>query len=418
MTIANVTLEEMLQARDERQLIQQSLLGHFQKPLLSFTMNIAGPCKRTSLIEFAFNEGLRRLEQKLGAPLHQQEKRGVSGCEAFLIYDQDTETLKHIAVSIEDADELGRLFDMDVLTPDGEKLSRPLPRCCLICDSQVQICARSRAHALDELMTRTEQILQNFAGNRLADLAVNALLDEARLTPKPGLVDGRNNGAHGDMDLHLMEISAHCLRPFFLQAVQLGMEHPDCMPRLQTAGIAAEQTMLSVTGGVNTHKGALFTLGLFCAALGSSLMGYGELFLLVSELAKAAKVYPHTDTHGDRVRRKHAGVGARAEAISGFPNVRFGVELLRDGSSPLTVLLSLMAQVEDSNLLWRGGPQGLAFVRKRARDILSQPEELREALTLAFDDSCIRRNLSPGGSADLLSAALFLQSVTIETAEG
>lgn len=411
MTTAYVTLEEMLQARDERQSLQQELLRTYQKPIISLTMNIAGPCKRTTLVEFAFDEGLRRLERQLPPPLSCKIRCANTGCEAQLVYDAAPEALKEATVAIEESDELGRLFDMDVLTPDGAKLSRPAPRRCLICGGPVQVCARSRAHSLEELSAETLRILRSFAQNRLADLAVEALLSEARLTPKPGLVDRRNNGAHRDMDLPLMEVSARSLRPFFLETTRLGMERRDCMPQLQKAGVAAEKAMLAATHGVNTHKGAIFSLGMLCAASAGVLAGYGEVFSLTEELAKAARPAKTSDTHGSQVRKAFGAGGARSEALSGFPHVRSALALLQKGTSPLNVLLTLMADLEDSNLLWRGGPEGLAFVQEHAKWILSQPETDHADLAMAMDNLCIQRNLSPGGSADLLAAALFLQSM-------
>ena len=312
MTTAYVTLEEMLQARDERQSLQKELLLTHQKPIISLTMNIAGPCKRTPLVEFAFDEGLRRLGGQLPPPLACEIRRANTGCEALLVYDAAPEALKETAVAIEESDELGRLFDMDVLAPDGEKLSRPVSRRCLICGGPVQVCARSRAHSLEELSAETLRILRSFAQKRLADLAVEALLSEARLTPKPGLVDGRNNGAHRDMDLPLMEVSARSLRPFFLEAARLGMERRDCMPQLQEAGVAAEKAMFAATHGVNTHKGAIFSLGLLCAASAGALAGYGEVFSLAEELAKAARPAKTSDTHGSRVRKAFGAGGARS----------------------------------------------------------------------------------------------------------
>ena len=169
--------------------------------------------------------------------------------------------------------------------------------------------------------------------------------------------------------------------------------------------------MFAATHGVNTHKGALFSLGLLCAASASDLMGYGDTFLLAAELARSIRPVHTSNTHGDYVRKQYSAGGARSEAASGFPHVQSALALLRCGISPLNTLITLMAQVEDSNLLWRGGPEGLSFVQEQTKFILSRPERERLPLILALDEACIRKNLSPGGSADLLSAALFLHSL-------
>ena len=411
MTTAYVTLEEILQARDERRSLQQQLIHTYQKPLVSLSMNIAGPCKRTALVDFAFNECLLRLKDILPPPLLREIRSGKTGCEAILVYDYSPQLLKDATVAIEEEDAVGRLFDIDVIAPDGEKLSRSVPRQCLVCGGPVQICARSRAHSLAELKLATDSILRKFAQKKLADFAVEALLAEARLTPKPGLVDAANNGAHRDMDLALLEASAHSLHSFFEEAAGLGLESPDCMPALQKAGQNAELTMFAATHGVNTHKGALFSLGLLCAASASDLMGYGDTFLLAAELARSIRPVHTSNTHGDYVRKQYSAGGARSEAASGFPHVQSALALLRCGISPLNTLITLMAQVEDSNLLWRGGPEGLSFVQEQTKFILSRPERERLPLILALDEACIRKNLSPGGSADLLSAALFLHSL-------
>lgn len=411
MSSAYVTLEEMLRARDERRNLQQQLLNTYHTPIVSFTMNIAGPFKRTPLVDFAFTEGLKRLTNQLPAPLLIKTNQSNTGCEALLLYEVDPKILKSTAVDIEEADDLGRLFDIDVLTPDGEKLSRSTPRRCLICGGPVQFCARSRLHSLQALQSETNRIIKNFICNRFADLAVAALLAEARLTPKPGLVDSANNGAHRDMDLPLLEASAEALRPFFFQVAQLGLEHPHCMSQLQKAGIAAEAMMFDVTNGVNTHKGALFSLGILCAAAAGNLMGYGDTFLLAANLARSIPPIQATNTHGEYVRKQYAAGGARNEAISGFPHVQSALSLLRSGISPLYTLLTLMSHVEDSNILWRGGLDGLNFIQEHSKYILAHPENERLPLITAFDETCIRKNLSPGGSADLLSAALFLYSL-------
>ena len=301
--------------------------------------------------------------------------------------------MKEITTRLEEQDELGRLFDMDVLGPEGEKLSRPAVRRCLVCGGPVQACARSRAHSLETLQERTEQILKAFAREHLADCAVNALLAEARLTPKPGLVDEANNGAHRDMDLSLLERSAYSLRPFFAKAAELGLSGPDCAAQLQQEGLRAEQGMFYTTNGINTHKGALFTLGLLCAASATHLARGGSIFQIAAELACALPSVADPATHGVQVCRAYAANGAREEACAGFPRVQSALAHLREGLSPLTVLLSLMAEVEDTNLLWRGGPEGLAYVQQKSKFILAQPQHEQFDLLTAFDKACIQKNL-------------------------
>ena len=203
MSIVNATLEEILRARDSRVDTQYRLLQAHCMPLVSFTMNIAGPAKVTPLSALAFDVGLQALYAALGQPVATEIRRLHTGYEALLVYDHPAAELKAVCLSLETATAVGRLFDLDVLDVDGKKLSRPKPRTCIICGGPVTACSRSRAHGLDTIVGRTNEILAEFAAEYLSTLAAKALEQEVRLTPKPGLVDTRNNGAHDDMDLSL-----------------------------------------------------------------------------------------------------------------------------------------------------------------------------------------------------------------------
>ena len=408
MPTANVTLDEILAARDARAATQMRLLSRYQRPLISFTLNIAGPVKQTPLTDFAFDAGLSRLREALGEPVVQEVIRPHTGCEARLVYDRPAAELKALCLALESKSPIGRLYDLDVLDIDGEKLSRPTPRTCLICGAPVTACSRSRAHGLDAIIAKTNDILADFAAEHLAEMAESALLAEVELTPKPGLVDQRNNGAHDDMDLPLFRRSATALRPTFRAMVLAGMEVASAA-ELQTLGLQGEQAMFAATGGVNTHKGALYSFSLLLAAIGSCLVRGGDIFETAT--AFAAQLLSPGDTHGASVKHRYQVGGVRAEALAGFSTARRAAAMLTE-HDPLTVLLWLLVNTQDSNLYYRGGAEGAAFVRQTAAQILSQPLEQRTALLEAMDDAMIARHLSPGGCADLLALALFLQSLS------
>ena len=268
------------------------------------------------------------------------------------------------------------------------------------------VCSRSRAHGLDAIVGRTHEILADFAAGHLAGLAAKALTEEVRLTPKPGLVDERNNGAHNDMNLPLFLRSIDALTPWFRRITALSLSGADAAA-LQAAGLEAEAAMFRATGGVNTHKGALFSFSVLLAALGRCLAEGGDVFAHAAALA--AELTPPQDTHGAAVAAHHQVGGARSEALAGFPTARKAAALLQT-HDPLTALLWLMAHTEDTNLYHRGGAEGAAFVKAQAAAILAAPPKQRTTLTQALDDALIDRWLSPGGSADLLAMALFLNN--------
>lgn len=396
----------MLLARDRRASRQAALLARYGRPVISFTMNIAGPVKDSPLIRYAFRSGLRQLEALPCAQLCREAIFEPTGPEALLVYEtQDARLLKAFCIRLESEGEAGRLFDLDVLDANGEKLSRETGRTCLVCGGPVSVCSRSRAHGLEAITARTRAILEAFAAETLGEMAENALLAEVHFTPKPGLVDEANNGAHRDMDVPLFERSAHALRPCFEEFVRLGIQGAS-PAALQQAGVRAEQAMFAATGGVNTHKGAIYSGALLLHAAGRLLSGEEEGDLCELAAQTAAAIPAPTGTHGAAVRAQCGGICT--EAVSGYPTAQAVLRQLRQ-SGPLDALLLSMSRLDDSTLWHRGGAEGAQLVRSRAADILAAPASEREARTLRLDAELIERNLSPGGSADLLAMAFFLE---------
>ena len=396
----------MLLARDRRASRQAALLSRYGRPVISFTMNIAGPVKDSPLIRYAFRSGLRQLEALPCAQLCREVIFEPTGPEALLVYEtQDARLLKAFCIRLESEGEAGRLFDLDVLDANGEKLSRETGRTCLVCGGPVSVCSRSRAHGLEAITARTRAILEAFAAETLGEMAENALLAEVHFTPKPGLVDEANNGAHRDMDVPLFERSAHALRPCFEEFVRLGLQGAS-PAALQQAGVRAEQAMFAATGGVNTHKGATYSGALLLHAAGRLLSGEEEGDLCELAAQTAAAIPAPTGTHGAAVRAQCGGI--RTEAVSGYPTAQAVLRQLRQ-SGPLDALLLSMSRLDDSTLWHRGGAEGAQLVRSRAADILAAPASEREARTRRLDAELIERNLSPGGSADLLAMAFFLE---------
>lgn len=260
----------------------------------------------------------------------------------------------------------------------------------------------------------------------LASFAVAALIEEAELTPKPGLVDGRGPGAHHDLDLKTMRRSARALELTFVRLAMAGQTLPPG-PALRTQlariGRDGERVMLEATGGINTHRGAIWALGLLVAAAA----GYTTASLPEALCRRAGSIASHPDraalpmrTHGAQVCARYGVGGARAQAVAGFPHVRrLGLPTLRAGRrrglperwALVDALLAIMSELDDTCLLHRGGPTALAVARAGATSVLdaggaSTPAG-RAALS-RLDRELVARHASPGGSADLLAATLLL----------
>lgn len=250
------------------------------------------------------------------------------------------------------------------------------------------------------------------AATLLAELAVGALHDEVDLTPKPGLVDRRSSGAHSDMDLPMLHASADALYPSLVEcswaATNLGVSVV-LRARLGEIGRTGEARMLEVTGEVNTHRGALWALGLLCAGAalqGDAVTNAAQIAQIPDPASKPAAV----PSHGEMARRRYGVGGAVAEAQNGFPTVhRYGLPTLRaaraagadEDTARLDALFALIAHVDDTCVLHRDGMDGLRAVQSAAR---------RRSFT-ELDDLCLTRRISPGGSADLLAVTLFLDAL-------
>jgi triphosphoribosyl-dephospho-CoA synthase len=278
----------------------------------------------------------------------------------------------------------------------------------------------------------------------LGTLARQALIAEAELTPKPGLVDRRGSGAHTDLSLSLMKSSAIAIEPFISRmAFQAMYERPSSHLRatLGATGRAAENAMLRVTNGANTHKGAIWTLGLLTAAAAINQTREDRSSFDAVVIARTASLIASFDdsyesapnakrqtpnallSHSQLVAKKFGVTGARGEAVNGFPHiVEIGLPTLRarrkanapESIARLDAFLSIMAHLDDTCLLYRGGRVALQAAKEGAAAVIAAggagSESGRKHL-YALDTRLLELGVSPGGSADLLAGTLFLDAI-------
>jgi len=295
-----------------------------------------------------------------------------------------------------------------------------------------------------------------FSDARLAQYAVEALIEEAQLTPKPALVDARGSGAHRDLDLPLMLRSARSLEPAFAALARASRGRtPSATLRAELAqiGRAGEQDMLRATNGSNAHRGAIWIVGLLVAGASIVLDDDASLSLpaapapmqpqshaqshaaRVCETGAQIACFPDrfaapADSNGERVRQRFKVGGARQEAQDGFPHViDVGLPALRaarakgigESSARLDTLLAIMASLDDTCLLHRAGLDGLRAGQHGARAVLAaggaSTHAGRRALA-ALDTELLMLNASPGGAADLLAATLFIDKLAHRAASG
>ena len=445
-----VSLPEMLDARERRAFRQRELLQEYRRPLVCFTMNIAGPIKDTPLIRRGFDRGLQDLKELLAVEkipcTHEEVIREATGCEAVLVLDGQPEKIKALTGALEENTPLGRLYDMDVLDAAGEKLQRTAPRRCLICGEVAQVCARSRTHSVPQLQEKTRQILteaiEEEDSRYISRMAQQALLYEVAVTPKPGLVDRENNGSHRDMDFFTFQRSALALGPYFERCAKIGIRTrhlppEDTFSRLRFPGKLAEGAMRQATGGVNTHKGAIFSLGILCGALGRLdretwkntdrvLETCGQM---TRDLLKQdfGTLKPGSgETVGQALYLQLGITGARGQAAAGFPEVRtIALPRLEAGlkkglsinEASCAALMALIGDTVDTNMIHRGGLDTQKETSAAiAQELEKDPFPGRESLE-AWNSRFVEKNLSPGGCADLLAMTLMLHFLKEEAYE-
>jgi len=439
------SLHEILNAREHRALTQKHLLQQYQKPLLCFTMNIPGPVKFDRDVAIGFAVGNWLLKDSLqGKLLYSAQYHRHTGCEAYYVADLPARELKQIALELEDVHPIGRLFDMDVLDIDGNKLDRQSMgyprRQCLICGQDAYVCAGRRTHTLEQLRDRTGFLLyitarQWFAEN-IAVKAYLALQQEVSTTPKPGLVDKNNRGSHQDMGMRHFFVSANALRPYFAKFAESGYLNRDLPPKeafckLRPIGLEAENAMFSATGGVNTHKGAIFSLGLLCAAAGRLSPDQWGVDSLLSQCAAMTQgivaqdlgnvTLQNAQTAGQRIYAQYGIGGVRAQAEAGYPAVKnAGLPILQQGleqglslnDAGAVALLHLLAATDDTNLISRSDRQTQLQIKQQLADLLKDTPFPSVAEIEKLDAEFIEKNLSPGGSADLLAMTYLLLLLT------
>ena len=435
-----VALDDILAARDARVARQQAMLAQ-GGVLLSLTLVAPGAVKRSPLLDAIFAAALAALRPLVDDARARIEAVDDSGHHALYLLDGEARDWKTRMLALENRAPLSRLWDIDIIDRDGVAVSRRdlglPPRRCLICDDDAKTCARERRHdiaALQADIARRYRLHQQ--AQAIAATMRDALIREATLTPKAGLVDAAHNGGHHDMNLALFLKSADAIAPYLGDCAATGMTFaghpasPALLAAIRPIGLAAEAAMRAATGGVNTHKGAIFAFGLTAAALGKRLAEQhaatladvqADVRALCAEILAELR-QGDCDSAGKRGYARHGISGARGEAASGFATVSahalplYQQELATDGNERralLAALVALYAANDDSTTLARVGLDGLRAHQHWARTLLADRATLADEARLsdaiaAYARNCAAKRLSAGGSADLLALTAWL----------
>ncbi|MCI2061947.1 MAG: citrate lyase holo-[acyl-carrier protein] synthase [Eubacteriaceae bacterium] len=439
---AEVTPEEVLSCREARasRNALESMIYH--KTQICFGLNIAGPVKRFTIADAAFKEERRliinQLERNDMSIIKDDDYSDSMGSYGVMLTDSNAQDVKLAMIEIEDKSRLGRIFDIDVFTSGGVPVSRSelgqMPRKCFLCGEDARICASRKLHDLKLVQEYTINLIIDYFNEQFASyiaaLAAKSMIYEVAVTPKPGLVDRMNNGSHSDMNFFSFVDATGALIPYYYRLAKKGFDFDgtaeEFMCSIRFEGKEAENDMKKVTGGANTSKGLIFSMGLICAAAGflykpGTPPTLKDICKMCSTMCGADIIHELTydngakQTRGEKQFRQYSLKGVRGEANSGYDSVRrYGLTALmtaqRKGWSindaGVYTLLQLMGKVYDTNIIGRSNFDTNEGIRRMIVDKLeveniSSDEviEFAKELDLKFQ----KMNISPGGSADLLA---------------
>lgn len=437
-----VSPEMVLDQKERRVFRRQELLKSNPRALICFTLNIPGEIKNFPLSEYAFSEGRKAIVSRLSQIGNRSFAESVYssclGMEAFYVVDEEPTRLKKNMECLEERDDFTRLFDIDVFDGNGAKISRNKPRKCFVCDDPAYICAGRQVHSAIEIETRVmsalrQQFNEDFAG-KVSSAAVKALMYEAAVTPKPGLVDRNHNGAHADMNYFTFMDSIAALGYYFYKFALFGAgfsgSAEELIKRVREIGKEAEIEMFKATGNANTHKGAIFSLGLLCAAAGfltykekkPSLAAISDMSAVLAKPIVIRDLEFNSNeihTSGEEQYLIYGLKGCRGEAASGFQSVTgIGLPALENALSNgfslnmagVYALLALLSEVNDSNVIRRSSLPQQNLIHEKLKQALKGVQGSEAAvlrLAKEMDTFFIERNISPGGCADLLAVSFF-----------
>lgn len=457
MNKKNKDLENVLDARENR----ASLRSQFVKNnlcTLSLSLNIAGYPKSNFLISSFFTEILNELKPYLLANriAIQNNKEIILTDKAgdFFIVPFSNSTIeifkiKELTETFESTHRLGRLIDIDIFNEQGLPISSGKNKPCYFCGEYSAIsCMRNKRHTYNEIREKISNEISNYLNvknkeltiNKLTSYASKAILYEISLSPKPGLVSFHDSGSHADMNFFTFLNSSASLTPFFKEFCLLGYnysgKYEEALAQIRHIGLRAEKVMFEATNTINTHKGIIFLFGISLFSISklvSEKKGYNhtEFRTIIKKICNKIVVNELVNTtnkaitNGEKVYEKYGilGVGVRGEVEKGFPSVfhksqAYFEEYLTSFSYTnqheiqqilQTGLLHIMAVNNDSNILHRSNLDTLIHLQTLAKEAINNNIAYKQ-----LNEYCFKKNISPGGSADLLSVALLLHFVKNE----
>lgn len=445
----NLILNEILNAREKRYELRKEI-SQQKKATISLSLNIAGFPKTNDDTKVFFKTLLSELTIYLKANRYffNDKSNNITDKAGHFFIQSISETnidlikLKQITEEFETNHTLGRLIDVDIFDENQLAVSSHKQKKCLLCDNSAYVCMREQNHSHEEIRKYTFEKISEYNANlqnkivveKLTELSIKSILYEVSLSPKPGLVDFNNSGAHSDMNFFTFLNSVSAISTSWTNFALLGLnfktEFTKALAQIRQIGLDAEQKMFNSTSNINTHKGLIFLMGLSVFSSAYTLKSNNYIFdkqifqnvvksvskdLIKNELKNLDN---ETKTHGEKTFKKFGikGAGARAQAENGFPVIfeiiipylnKINLNIKKDSKEKIeeilqNCLLKIIANIDDSNVLFRNEKEA-ENLKKLSHDVLNNKATYKQLCNF-----CVNNNISPGGAADLLAISIFI----------
>lgn len=425
-------INRFLADREKRIYYQKKLSEEKKLVLVTLRVNFPGIEKDKNICKSVLLEIDNEI-LKVFKPKYKEIYRNLEGLTYIYLFDEKVEILKKEMINIEEEHSLGRLVDIDVYIDGFRSISRKEfgknYRKCYLCDNDAKICSRGKKHEYTLIKEYIYEKYRHFLAHKLSTLACQSSIYELITYPSFGLVSHKNSGSHEDMDMFSFIKSTFIIQKAFYDIVLLSysdLDEKKCFELSRNIGKRIEKEMFEKIG-VNTHKGLIFLM-LICLIGVSKNIYYGYEFENISNIITKFSSNIYEDfyflnkkgklTNGERIYINYGIKGIREIAYSGFKDIfekflplyekyvgKYSLE-----KALYLILLNIMSCTDDTTIINRCGIEKLNYVKKKSKELLnSSIEEILE-----FDKFCIENNISPGGSADILTIVLFLYNLKID----
>lgn len=443
-------IEEFLFDREKRVKHQEKLFKSYKdKTLVTIRINYPGIEKSNyvtdDIVNIIYNEILTYYKQYI---IYNDRYKNKEGLVCHFIFDADFVSVKKLMIDIEEKHILGRCVDIDVYTMKDDKvigISRShlykKPRKCFICDEDAKICSRSQAHSIEEIKKYFEKVYlkhneyqkkREILAYDVSQIAVKAMISEVSTFPSFGLVSPISQGSHDDMNYYTFLNSSFAIAPFLKEMYNIGYSYHEpkyIFDSIRNIGKLCEEKMFEATNNINTHKGMIFLMGITITAVAKISYNNGRfeeiqdiIKLMVDNILDDFNDIDNKKelTHGEKLYIKYGFTGVRGQVKDGlsilFNNIidKYCNSELSENDLYTQILIELLAIVEDSTIVYRHDIKTLNKVQKDAKELLeiggvyTNDGKLR---VLELEKEYIKKNISPGGCADLLAVTIFLINI-------